>query len=748
MVSRADERLNDARVAMAVACLGAIPCATLGSITLRADQRRVAARAARALATLGGCLIAENVGRGKTFIALSLANRWQAPLVIAPAALRSTWRLAMGRAAVPCAFATHESLSRRRAPGVDFDGLIVDESHHFRTTSTNRYTVLARLAASAPIVLLSATPLQNRQRDLAAQVALYLGERAFALGALDLARYTIRSEEAAFDGVPEVRAPEWLAPDADDSEVLRAILDLPPPPPLLDGGDSGALRCISLVRAWASSRAALNATLRTRRRIAIAVSQAAEQGRAPTRREALAWHAVENVVQLGFPAILVSGSPTRAALLARARSLEREAVAMERLMELLRFSPDPDIARATVIRRLRDAHAPASLVAFSEYASTIAALFAALRTDAGVGMLTARDARIASGRITRDELLARFAPVAQGAPLPRPHERVTLLLATDLLSEGVNLQDASVVLHLDLPWNPARLAQRVGRLRRPGGADSVSTWLLSPPAGAAELLDAEARLRRKLATVEQVVGDGFQVLPALVSRETRLNDTHALPPDESASAEKAGAFIACLERWHHAGARGAPSDARLAAGGVGAPVTGWLAAMDDGRVLACVNGTVTTSAHRALALATLANGTARDAGAEEIGGAEDFLRAWLAAERLDIACGLDAHAGPLQCVVLKWLDEIIASTRRHERVVVIRMIARLRNRLRQPFPLGTEQALAQHARRSTGDSGSPVEALTHAQRILDAAPQVLARVGAPVTEPQPVALILFGTLSD
>ena len=166
---------------------------------------------------------------------------------------------------------------------------------------------------------------------------------------------------------------------------------------------------------------------------------------------------------------------------------------------------------ATSVERHRDV----AVLAFSEYASTVRAYFAAMRADAGVGMLTASEARIASGRLSRDELLARFAPLAQGASAPHPRERVTLLLATDLLSEGVNLQDAAVVVHLDLPWNPARLAQRLGRIRRPGGASEVTSYLMAPPARSGLLLRAEVRLREKLAQAERTIGRGLDVLPAL-----------------------------------------------------------------------------------------------------------------------------------------------------------------------------------------------------------------------------------------
>ncbi len=744
MVSRANARLIAAREAMAAACLAALPSQTLGSVTLRADQRRVVSRAARALAEHGGCLIGEDVGRGKTFIALALATQWRAPLVLAPASLRSTWRVAMDRAALPCAFVTHESLSRRRAPPVAFDGVIVDESHHFRTPATNRYAMLAGIASRARIVLLSATPLQNRARDLAAQVALFHGERAFAIGMQELASFIIRSEEGTVAGMPEVRAPQWLLTGADDSDVLEAILALPPPPTPVDGGDAGALRCIGLVRAWASSRAALAATLRTRRRIATALAQAAEEGRAPTRRETLSWRAAENVVQLGFPALLVTRAAETTALPALLHALERDADATRRLAGLLRSTPDPDNARADAIRHLRAAYAPASIVAFSEYASTVVALFNVLRADAGVGMLTAREARIASGPVTRSDLLARFAHVAQGAPPPRPHERVTLLLATDLLSEGVNLQDASIVLHLDLPWNPARLAQRVGRLRRPGGAKAVSAWLLAPPAGAAALLDAEARLRRKLATAERVMGLGFRVIPALsIAATACLSDS---PVSRAhATAGNAGALIGHLEQWRPISASPHTLPTYPVVACVQAQVEGWLAALRDGRVLACVNGVVSTSLRDAVTLAALANGVARDAGIAESREAVGRISDWLAAAQLESICGLKERPGPLQCVVLEWTRMLMRSMRRHERVVVMPLIARLRSRLQQPFPLGTEQSLADHARCAV-DACRATEALAQAHQILDTAPQAQVRAEATSTmDSVPAALILFSS---
>ena len=128
-MSEATARLREARARVAAACSALAVDAELGEITLRDDQRRIAGRVIAAMARDGGCLLADDVGQGKTFVALRVARGWNRPLVLAPAALRSTWQDAMRRARVECGLASHESLSRGRAPGVEPDGIVVDESH-------------------------------------------------------------------------------------------------------------------------------------------------------------------------------------------------------------------------------------------------------------------------------------------------------------------------------------------------------------------------------------------------------------------------------------------------------------------------------------------------------------------------------------------------------------------------------------------------------------------------------------------
>jgi superfamily II DNA or RNA helicase len=749
MVSLTDLRLRAVRARIAeVVCVPPGP-ASLGGVRLRPHQRRAVARVLRLMAHHGGCLLADDVGRGKTYVALAVSRQWTQPLIVVPASLRTTWRRAMAEARLSCAMLTHEALSRGSLPSFAPDGVIVDESHRFRSPEAKRHATLAAITAHAPVLLLSATPLQNGTRDLAAQLALFLGGRAFRSSASELARFIVRGAPVdGADELPEVAPPAWLHPGHDDGAVLRAILALPAPARALDAGDAGALRTIGLVRAWASSRAALLGALRRRLRAVTALEQCAANGRVPSRRDLRIWHGADGDVQLALTPLLVARSDDRrSSVLLDAAIAERAG--LDRVRAAIRDSPDPDLARVAELRRLRVQHPAARILAFSESATTVRALFALMRADAGVGMLTATEARIASGRLPREAMLDRFAPVSQGARDPLPRERVTLLLSTDLLSEGVNLQDASVLVHLDLPWNPARLAQRLGRVRRPGGAPVVHSYLMSPPATTELLLRVDARLRAKLAQAERAIGRALDVLPTLSDTVAVLGGgrtaTGGARDLTEPNAEALGVVVERVARWRRAAGR---VRVRRSADPMIAAATcaddGWLAALDDGRLIARVATSRAGGGAAVTRAVELACGPARTCGSAERARALAEAAALLEREAVMLDCGIRDEASLVDAAVERRISRLLARAARHERAGLVGLATQLRGRLGRPRPLGAERELERLATaHADGDLGD-AEWLARSLRVTDdAAPH-----RAQAMRPHIVALIVLGPGPD
>ena len=118
---------------------------------------------------------------------------------------------------------------------------------------------------------------------------------------------------------------------------------------------------------------------------------------------------------------------------------------------------------------------------------------------------------------SRALILAGFAPATAGpltaAGVPTATDRYDILLTTDVLSEGVNLQQAGRILNYDLPWNPMRLVQRHGRIDRIGSRHrEVHLGCFFPATNLDELLGLEETIQRKIAYAAVSIGIG-DVIP-------------------------------------------------------------------------------------------------------------------------------------------------------------------------------------------------------------------------------------------
>jgi superfamily II DNA or RNA helicase len=487
----------------------------VGSIELQPHQVEALARIADALSRHSVALLCDPAGTGKTFTALAAIPRGSHdPVVVAPAVLRAMWINAAERAGVAISFTSFESLSRGKVPdGGDF--VIVDEAHHARTPNTVRYRLLAQIVANLPTVMLTATPLHNRRRDLESLLRLKLGEQAADLTDEELGQCIIRRDDLRHGlPLPHVTPIIWheLKPD---ERIAGLLLSLPPPLPPSDGGDGGALVIHSLVRQWASTDAALRGALKRRLAQANALVAALDDGTWPTRRELASWITDDADVQLSFAGFLASPSHKSSELI---EVVKVHRMAVGNLLDEMSGVSKADTERAERILEIRRASPAARIVVFSAFAESVDAMYRLLAPLGKVAALTSAGARVVGGRMSRRDAIECFAPQASGVRAPRECDEITLLVTTDLLSEGVNLQDASTVIHLDLPWTPARLEQRSGRLARIGSIHSeVAAHAFRPPASAEQLVHIERILEQK-STIGRAESDRQNVSEAVRRR--------------------------------------------------------------------------------------------------------------------------------------------------------------------------------------------------------------------------------------
>lgn len=557
--------LAHARAAIASLTLGDEPRhLRIGDITLHPHQRVAVARIQRTISAHRGALLCDEVGLGKTYVSLAVASRYRSVTVVAPASLSDMWRAAFVATHLSAEFVSIESLGRSGPVPRKRDLLIVDEAHHFRNSCTRRYGTLARLCMLTPVLLLTATPLHNSQNDIAALVALFIGSRAYTMTADGFAPFIVRRDTttrtATSDSIPVV---EHASPTviAKDPAILDMILALPPPVPPSDGSVATSLIMHGLARQWVSSNAALAGALKRRIARSHGLLASLDAGRYPASGELSAWVYGDDAVQLAFAELL---APATAPLASLASALRAHVAALESILTRTRTSDDDALAQ--LIRNVVRAHPGEKIVAFSCYAETAEAAYRMMRRDGHTALLTARGAIVASGPVTRAEVLHQFAPGHRRDNIDE-HATIGLLIATDLLSEGVNLQEASVVIHLDLPWTAARLEQRIGRIARLGSRhDRVVSYTVNPPERAEQFLRETEIIARKSALSARIFGNAASGAterleePTTIQRGERVramiddwhdseSDPHAAPGESCIVAFTRAPRVAAIGVW-------------------------------------------------------------------------------------------------------------------------------------------------------------------------------------------------------
>lgn len=628
------------------------------------------------LARFGGCIIADSVGLGKTFEALAVIKyaelRNDRVLVLAPKRLRDNWTLykANDKRNVLAAdrfnydVLNHTDLSRDGGMSGDidlshvnwgnYDLVVIDESHNFRNKKSprqgteTRYDRLMRKiikeGVKTRVLMLSATPVNNRLADLKNQIAFVTegNDTALVEHGIDSIEQTTRKAQIQFNrwltmteaertpghlvemlgfdyftlldhltiarsrrhieryyGTDETgKFPGRLPPinikaDVDLAGQFRAIKDinleirrlnlasyaplryvLPHKQAAYDAKYSTEIRGGESFFRQADREESLIHLLRVNvlKRMESAVSSFSLTVQRQLKDvEGVIAH-IENrdtdIEEIDIADVDIDDPAFESLLVGRKVKVLLSDVDLirwkqdlyedrNRLATLLAAAQQVDAARDAKLAKLRDmieqkCRKPINvgnrkIIVFTAFSDTAQYLYANLAPWAKVNL--GIDAALVTGsagiqttlpglRKSMSSVLSAFAPRAKERPADMASEgEIDLLIATDCISEGQNLQDCDWLVNYDIHWNPVRIIQRFGRIDRIGSPNQniqlVNFWpnmeleeyigLEQRVSGRMVLLDVSATGEENL--IEQQSGNPMNDLEYRRKQLLKLQDT-------------------------------------------------------------------------------------------------------------------------------------------------------------------------------------------------------------------------------
>lgn len=470
---------------------GSVPDLPDVEIQLADYQRMVVGSILQVLRDEHGGLLIAPTGTGKTVMAAytaaalffkpimrvivvcpneSLASRWEQDFTyFGRTCLTVTHGIVQGKGAQ-----TGDSIKAKRLESLldktrKTDLIIVDEAHAFRNPKTTGYQNLKRLLAGSPehgkpmSLLLTATPMSTGLTDLNALLGLIGKEQLHSVQDIARSRTTVNITrpfiEDYFGKAKTEGGPRLLRFGYEMRSFARVRFRKAVYPftiePLIE-----AIQAESFLMSRRKK-----ATERSKDQLALPGLHVAVRSTTTT-------YDVSVLIRLLLMRAAESSPRAISRMLDRlaanpsALPVDDEALG-DRLAEVHRLVPDvdSDTKLQFLVERLRAIPPDQKVLVFTWYVSTAEYLFEELGKR-----LRDRQFGILSGKTrdgSRKSILERFAPKAQGRKGRPRKDDIQVLIATDAIAEGENLQDAVVLINYDLHWTPLRLIQRVGRVDRP-----------------------------------------------------------------------------------------------------------------------------------------------------------------------------------------------------------------------------------------------------------------------------------------
>ena len=609
------------------------------SLELASFQKEGFERAVKLIEKHRGCIIADAVGLGKTYIGLRLLDHYlikeKSPgkvpcaLVVCPAQLRDlVWKKKLDEFGIKADVISHEEVSRQ---GFNvqrysrYDIILVDEGHNFRNSTTNRYRNLLKLVSSGKrskrVVLLTATPINNSIFDLYHQILLltrgsetYYREwgisnlktyfQALAKGGIeitellmqtmvrrsrqDVIRRQAAGEEIRINGklihFPKRQLEKFTYNFEDSFSGLYAEISNQIDQLSLPGYNIKAFKkrknkteeseikrnkaLITLqkslyLKRFESSLIAFNNSICNQLEFQKHFYQIlTHQGKlldSKNYHKLLLALEIDEEESNSVNSIIDSLNEVESKdyyLNQLEQQIESDLTILHSIITKLQTIESSVVANQDYDRKLIAFKnllvtklKGQKILVFSYFKDTANYLYDHLITDkAWQAQIAVKGQTPVIELLTgdtpskqRQEKVNRFAPKANAQSDEElsvlQQKQIDILICTDVLSEGQNLQDAGVLVNYDLHWNPVRMIQRAGRIDRLGtDYDRLFIYNCFPEQGLEDLLGLVKRLQQRIATIDREVGLDSSVLGETISDKS-LEELYRLKMADS-DAEK------------------------------------------------------------------------------------------------------------------------------------------------------------------------------------------------------------------
>ncbi|WP_161607260.1 helicase-related protein [Prochlorothrix hollandica] len=561
-----------------------------------AYQKQAVTSARKILDAYGGVFLADVVGLGKTYISALLAQQLQGRiLVICPPVLRDYWQETFFEFGIRGyeieSMGKLDALVQRDLK--KFRYILIDEAHRFRNEDTQAYTNLFQICAGKKVILVSATPLNNRIGDIFSQLKLFQPARKSTIpGIANLEQFfkalekrlnqcskdntdyliTLKqvsqeirakvlryvmvrrtrseitnyySEDLKQQGLkfPKVAEPQKIIYQFDDktewvfNQTIKLLrrLSYARYTPLLylnqqvsnftrqaQQNIGGFMRAI-LVKRLESSFYAFKQTVNRFIQSYEEFINMVEQGTILISKELNVYDLLERDDPDELLALIEQNAVQQYAATDFSddliRDLRSDLVLFQDIRELWsRLDDDPKLNQFIADLQTHPQLKNKKLIIFTESKETGDHLYAALdnvfpeqvmfyASDGGVYNSTGKPVRH-NPAIAKNLIQQNFDPKHQDQT-----NTIRILITTDVLAEGINLHRANVVVNYDLPWNPTRVLQRVGRINRVGTVhEQIYIFNCFPTAQSEAQLGLEQNIIAKIQAFHDTLGEDAKYL--------------------------------------------------------------------------------------------------------------------------------------------------------------------------------------------------------------------------------------------